>query len=153
MVECRGQVERALASLADRPGQDTRREMRLRTALLVSLMHTRGAALDTIAAWTTVLDIAKGLGDTDYQLAALWGLWLFRITRGEARTALVLVDRFCGLVTDPADRLRGERMMGASPRCTTSGTRRTRGRSSAATSPQPANRARSPFNMASRMPA
>jgi len=88
--------------------------MRLRTALLVSLMHTRGAALDTIAAWTTVLDIAKGLGDTDYQLTALWGLWLFRITRGEARTALVLVDRFCGLVTDPADRLRGERMMGAS---------------------------------------
>ena len=69
---------------------------------------------DTIAAWTTVLHIAQGLADTEYQLAALWGLWLVHITRGEARTALVLVDRFCSLVTDPADRLRGERMMGAS---------------------------------------
>jgi predicted ATPase len=114
LLECRGRVERALASLADRPGRDMRREMRLRTALLVSLMHTRGAAPDTIAAWTTVLDIAKGLADTEYQLAALWGLWLFRITHGEARTALVLAERFCGLVTNPVDRLRGERMMGAS---------------------------------------
>jgi predicted ATPase len=58
LLECRGRVERALAILADRPGRDMRREMQLRTALLVSLMHTRGAAPDTIAAWTTVLDIA-----------------------------------------------------------------------------------------------
>jgi hypothetical protein len=41
-------------------------------------------------------------------------LWLVHITRGDARTALVLADRFCGLVTGPVDRLRGERMMGAS---------------------------------------
>ena len=40
--------------------------------------------------------------------AALWGLWLFHIIRGEARTALALVDRFCGLVTDPIDRLRDQ---------------------------------------------
>jgi predicted ATPase/DNA-binding SARP family transcriptional activator len=114
LLECRGRVERALAILSDRPGRDMRREMQLRTALLVSLMHTRGTAPDTIVAWTTVLDIAKGLGDTEYQLAALWGLWLFRITRGEARTAVMLAEKFCGLVTNPADRLRGERMMGAS---------------------------------------
>jgi predicted ATPase/DNA-binding SARP family transcriptional activator len=115
LLECGGRVERALASLAERPGRDRRREMQLRTALLVALMETRGAAPpDTIAAWTTVLHIAQGLADTEYQLAALWGLWLVHITRGEARRALVLVDRFCSLVTDPADRLRGERMMGAS---------------------------------------
>jgi predicted ATPase/DNA-binding SARP family transcriptional activator len=114
LVECRGRVERALASLAERPGRDRRREMQLRTALLVALMETRGATPETIAAWTTVLHIAEGLADTEYQLAALWGLWLFHITRGEARTALVLADRFCGLVTDPVDRLRGDRMTGAS---------------------------------------
>jgi predicted ATPase/DNA-binding SARP family transcriptional activator len=114
LLECGGRVERALASLAERPGWDRRREMQLRTAHLVALMETRGAPPDTIAAWTTVLHIAKGLADTEYQLAALWGLWLVHITRGEARTALVLVDRFRGLVTNPADRLRGERMMGAS---------------------------------------
>jgi predicted ATPase len=114
LVECRSRVERALASLAERPERDRRREMQLRTALLVALMETRGTTPDTIAAWTTVLHIAEGLADTEYQLAALWGLWLVHITRGEARTARVLVDRFCGLATDPVDRLRGERMMGAS---------------------------------------
>ena len=114
LLECRGRVERALASLAERPGRDRRREMQLRTALLVALIDTRGATPDTIAAWTTVLHVAEGLADTEYQLAALWGLWLFHITRGEARTARVLVDRFCSLVTNPVDRLRGERMMGAS---------------------------------------
>jgi predicted ATPase/DNA-binding SARP family transcriptional activator len=114
LLECCGRVERALASLAERPGRDRRREMQLQTALLVALMHTRGTTPDTAAAWTTVLHIAEGLADTEYQLAALWGLWLVHITRGDARTALVLVDRFCGLVTDPVDRLRGERMMGAS---------------------------------------
>jgi predicted ATPase/DNA-binding SARP family transcriptional activator len=115
LLECRGRVERALASLAERPGRDRRREMQLRTALLVALRHTREpAAPDSIGAWTTILDMAKVLADTLYQQAALWGLWLVHITRGEARTALALVDRFCGLVTDPADQLLGERMMGAS---------------------------------------
>src|SRR5207245_8813481 len=97
-----------------RPGRDRRCEMRLRTALLVALMHTRGTTPDTIAGWTTVLHIAEDLADPEYQLAALCGLWLVHSIRGEARTALVLVDRLHGLVTDPADRLRGERMMGAS---------------------------------------
>jgi len=88
--------------------------MKLRTALLVALMETRGMPPDTIAAWTTVLHIATDLADTEYQLAALWGLWLVHITRGEARPALALVERFCALATHPVDRLRGERMMGAS---------------------------------------
>src|SRR5262249_12210115 len=114
LVECRGRVERALASLAEHPGRDRRREMRLRTALLVALMETKGMTSDTTAAWTAVLHIATDLADTEYQLAALWGSWLVHITRGEARPALALVDRFCGLATDPVDRLRGERMMGAS---------------------------------------
>ena len=114
LVECRGRVERALASLTECPGRDMRREMQLRTALLVALMETSGTTYDTIAAWTTVLHIAKSLDNTQYQLAALWGLWLVHITRGEARMALVLVDRFCSQATDPVDRLRGERMMGAS---------------------------------------
>jgi len=114
LVECRGRVERALASLAERPGRDRRREMQLRTALLVALTHTTGATQDTIEAWTTVLHIAEGLASTEYQLAALWGLWTVHIIRGEPRTALGLVERFCGLATHPVERLRGERMMGAS---------------------------------------
>ena len=114
LLECQGRVERALASLAERPGRDRRCEMQLQTALLVAIMHTRGTPPDTIAAWTTVLDIAEDLADTEYQLAALWGLWLLRITRREVRTALALAERFCGVATDPVDRLRGERMTGTS---------------------------------------
>ena len=85
LVECRGRAERALASLGPRPGRDARREMQLRAALGVSLMHTKGAAPETIAAWTTVLEIAERLADTEYQLRALWGLWHFHASRGECR--------------------------------------------------------------------
>src|SRR5262245_5842819 len=114
LLECRDRVERALANLAERPERDRRREMQLRTALLVALMETRGITPDSIPAWTSVLYIATDLADTEYQLAGIWGLWLVHITRGEARTALGLVDRFFGLATNPVDRVRGERMMGAS---------------------------------------
>lgn len=114
LLESRGRIERALASLAERPGRDRRREMQLRTALLVALMHTSGTTPDTTAVWTTVLHIAEGLADTEYQRAALWGLWRFHMTSGEARTALVLVERFCRLVADPIGQLLGKRMMGAS---------------------------------------
>jgi predicted ATPase len=117
LVECGGRAERALASLGPRPGRDARREMQLSAALLVSLMHTKGAAPDTIADWTTVLEIAEGLADTEYQLRALWGMWHFRISRGEFRAALELAEAFSDRVAraaNPADRSVGERLMGAS---------------------------------------
>ena len=117
MVECRGRAERALASLGPRPGRDARREMQLCAALGVSLMQTKGPAPDTIAAWTTALEIADRLADTEYQLRALWGLWHFRVSRGECRASLELAERFSERVAhaaDPADRPVGERMLGAS---------------------------------------
>jgi hypothetical protein len=77
-------------------------------------METSGTTPDTIAAWTTVLDIATELADTEYQLAAMWGLWLVHIIRGEARTALLLMDGFSGLATKPGDRRRGEAMLAGS---------------------------------------
>jgi predicted ATPase len=117
LVECRNRVERALGSLALRPGRDARLEMQLRAALLVSLMHTKGAGPDTIAAWSTVLEFAEGLADTEYQLRALWGLWHFRISRGEFRAALELAETFSDRVArtvNPADQAVGERLVGAS---------------------------------------
>ena len=117
MLECRGRAERALAGLGPAPGRDARREMQLCAALGVSLMQTKGPAPDTIAAWTTALELAERLGDTEYQLRALWGLWHFRVSRGECRPALELAERFSERVADaanPADRPVGERMIGAS---------------------------------------
>jgi len=117
MVECRGRVERALASLEPRSGRGGRREMQLFAALGVSLMQTKGPAPDTSAAWTTALEIAERLHDIEYQLRALWGLWHFRVSLGECRAALALAESFCGRVAghdNPAELLVGERMVGVS---------------------------------------
>ena len=114
LLECRARAGRALASLGLSPGDDARREMQLRAAFAVSLMQTKGAAPDTIAAWTTALEIAERLGDTEYQLRALWGLWHFHASRGECRRALALAERFRDRAATPADRPVGDRMVGAS---------------------------------------
>jgi predicted ATPase/DNA-binding SARP family transcriptional activator len=117
MVECRVRVERALARLDLRPGRGGRREMQLFAALGASLMQTRGPAPETSAAWTTALEIAERVDDIEYQLRALWGLWHFRLRRGECRAALALAESFCGRVAgndDEAERFVGEQMVGVS---------------------------------------
>jgi predicted ATPase/DNA-binding SARP family transcriptional activator len=117
MRECRGRVERALAGVQPRAQRGGRREMQLSAALGVALMQTKGPAFDTTAAWTRALEIAEHLDDTEYQLRALWGLWHFRVTRGECRPALALAERFCERVVqtgNPAETLVGERMVGVS---------------------------------------
>ena len=47
-----------------------------------------GALPATQDAWTRVLKISKELGDVDYQLRALWGLWSGLLNRNEFRAAL-----------------------------------------------------------------
>jgi predicted ATPase/DNA-binding SARP family transcriptional activator len=117
LVECRDLVERALAHLQAGSARNERREMQLSAALGVTLMQTKGPAAGTIAAWTTALEIAERLADTEYQLRALWGLWHFRVSRGECRAALELAEGFRDRVArmaSPADVPVGERMVGAS---------------------------------------
>jgi predicted ATPase len=116
MIECRSRVERALASLEPRSGRGGRREMQLFAALGVSLMQTKGPAPDTTAAWTTALEIAESVDDVEYRLRALWGLWHFRVSLGECRTALALAERFCDAAgnANPGELLVGERMVGVS---------------------------------------
>ena len=61
--------------------------------------------------------LAESLGDTEYQLRALWGLWVYRNHCGEHSTALAVAQRFYTLArehADPNDRLSGERMIGVS---------------------------------------
>lgn len=117
MEECRGCVERALAAIAAGAGRDARREMQLYNALATSLMYTRGAVSDTGAAETKALEIAERLGDAEYQLRSLWGLWNFYTTSGLHQLALTLAQRFHALAasrSDPNDRLIGERLIGTS---------------------------------------
>jgi predicted ATPase/DNA-binding winged helix-turn-helix (wHTH) protein len=117
MEECRGRVERALAAIAAGAGQDAHREMKLLAALGTSLVYTRGAVSEVDAVTTKALEIAESLGDAEYQLRLLWGLWAFRVSGGQHRGALTLAQKFYTLAAkrpDPNDRLIGEQIIGAS---------------------------------------
>jgi predicted ATPase/DNA-binding winged helix-turn-helix (wHTH) protein len=117
LEECRGRAEQALAVLSDGASPDTRREMKLHTALAVSLVNTRGPTTEAGLAWTNALEHAERLGDTEYQLRALGGLSSFHTSSGRHRVALPLAQRFHTLAanrSDPGDRLIGERLIGIS---------------------------------------
>jgi len=111
--ECAERVDRALSiPLASR---DPKSEMRLHAARAWSLMQTQGAVPATQSAWTRVLEISEELGDVDYQLRALWGLWSGCLNRNEFRAALEIAERFLQLAqshSNHADALIGERMIG-----------------------------------------
>jgi predicted ATPase/DNA-binding winged helix-turn-helix (wHTH) protein len=115
--ECRGRIERALATLGPLESGGGRRKMQLYAALGWSMMYTTTTARETGAAWTTALELAEGLGDADYRLRALWGLWAGSVNNGEFPAALALASRFRSLaatMTDPADLPVGDRMIGVS---------------------------------------
>jgi predicted ATPase len=67
--------------------------------------------------WAKALGIAESLGDIEYQLRALYGLWACRLNHGEYRVALTLAQRFYSLAQDrgdPADLPIGDQMIGTS---------------------------------------
>src|SRR5260370_9946157 len=90
--------------------------MQLVSALGAALMLTRGSGTDPTAAWTNALALAERLGDADYRLRALWGLFIDRLTCGEYQAALAFAERFrrhAAATADPADPLIGDRMIGS----------------------------------------
>jgi hypothetical protein len=69
------------------------------------------------AAWRETLALAIELDDVDYQLRAIWALWVDRTNHGEAAEALSLADRFAAVAEcagDSQDRTIGQRMRGKS---------------------------------------
>ena len=113
MSEYGERVERALSSAALSRG--SRNEMVLQTALGTSLMQTRGSVPKTTAAWAAALEASEHLGDIDYQLRSLWGLWAGLLNKSDLRRALALAQKFCDLAArspQPADLLVGDRMVG-----------------------------------------
>jgi hypothetical protein len=68
-------------------------------------------------AWVRVLALAGRTNEIDYQLRALFGLWLGCLHRGELRQTLALAQQFhaaAAAAADPLDRLVGDRMIGSS---------------------------------------
>jgi hypothetical protein len=113
LVECRERVERALARLNLISSRDPRQEIRLHAALGISLNYTTGAVSETAAAWSNTLIIARRLGDAEYQLRALRGLWAHYMNAGDYRRSLAFARDFCSLAAtsdDPASLDLGNRM-------------------------------------------
>jgi predicted ATPase/DNA-binding winged helix-turn-helix (wHTH) protein len=112
MEECRRRVEQALAHLGVETDENARLRLRLTTALSLSRMYSR-ASLDEInGMWSTTLALAERVGDEDYQLRGIWGLFAGSINSGNFRMAQDLAKRFRDLAADPVDQLIGERLIG-----------------------------------------
>jgi predicted ATPase len=112
MSECRRRVELALAQIGAEADQNARIRMRLSTALSLSRMYSRDPLVEIHRAWSTTLALAEQVGDADYQLRAIWGLFAESINSGAFRIALDLGQRFRDLATEATDRLIGERLIG-----------------------------------------
>ena len=97
--ECLEWVQRALAAVETRPSFYRRQRMELHAALGFPSLRAISGLPSGPEAWSTTLAIAEELGDTDYQLRALWALWMARMNGGESKVALELADSFCRLET------------------------------------------------------
>jgi len=113
MDECRMCVERALASGRAKLRRSDRDEMKLYTALGTALLYGRGPLPETDGVWSKALQIAERLGDSEYQLRALWGLTIYRVYVGNYRAALRLARTYRTVANkkgDGADRLSCDRL-------------------------------------------
>jgi predicted ATPase len=105
-------AKQALGALGTGGTHDQGEAMRLHAALGASTAE----AAEMDAAFTNALTIAESLGDTEYQLRALHGLYFYQSGIGRYRAALQSAQKFHDLAKtglDPNARLLGERMMGA----------------------------------------
>ncbi|HUN40291.1 MAG TPA: winged helix-turn-helix domain-containing protein [Acetobacteraceae bacterium] len=92
--ECYRRVAQALARIEGLPATELMLLMKLYAALGGSLLYVKGPTQETEAAWTRTLALAETVGAPEYQMRALWGLWVHHMNRGEFGTALLLARRF-----------------------------------------------------------
>jgi predicted ATPase/DNA-binding winged helix-turn-helix (wHTH) protein len=111
LEECRRRAQQALGVVGTGESQNPREQMKLHAALGASTSN----ASEMAAALTKTLEIARSLGDIEYQLRALRGLYFYHAVNSLYRVALPLAQNFHDLATsgsDSHDRLFGERMIG-----------------------------------------
>ena len=101
--ECRRWVSLALDKHGVTETTGAHDEMFLRAALGTSLTWVRGPVAETRAAWSRALDLARELGDTEIELQARYGLWLFSLRRGHYSEALRFATEMMTLSTEATD--------------------------------------------------
>ncbi|GLS23883.1 ATPase [Labrys miyagiensis] len=111
--ECRQRVEAAVDLLDPPEYQSSRQAMQLFAALGNSLSYRFDSRSNK--AWARVLEIARALGDSDYKMRAIRGLWTNALGDGDIPLADKLAIEFTGIARtspDPADVPLGERLTG-----------------------------------------
>ena len=107
LEECCRRARQALGAAST---ENPREAMQLQAALGASTSE----ASEMVAAFTKVLDIAKRLGDVEYQLRALWGLYFYYNGVGRFRTARPFALEFYSLSlrgSDQNDQMFGRSMV------------------------------------------
>nr|WP_281285514.1 winged helix-turn-helix domain-containing protein [Rhizobium glycinendophyticum] len=114
--ECFDWVTKAIAYLDAHPDLDEQRRMKLYAALGWPQMRSTEVPEKGVAAWTAALRIAERLGDVDYQLRAIWAIWVDAINRAEPQLGLQFAHDFATVAAesnDPVDKVVAKRIMGA----------------------------------------
>ena len=115
--ECRRYVEQALTAGKPSFGLNDRREMQLLAALGGALVWTRGPGPEADDVFIRALEIAEALGDIDYPIRVLWGLWSSHFNSGRIRMSLDTAKRFREVAANRGDTtaaLVGDRTVGMS---------------------------------------
>jgi predicted ATPase len=111
-------LERALEALEGLPEGPERDpvEIGLLTALGPVLMAARGwSAPEVKRTYERARDLCRRAGDAPQLFTALWGLWLYYMTRGQLQTALELGEQLMGLSerqSDPGLMMQAHHMLG-----------------------------------------
>ena len=111
--ECLMRVRQALEWLERQDKPDDRSLMQLYAALGFPYMRAISGRPSGANAWERSLGIARRIDDVDFQLRALWALWVDRTNSGNSRAAFEMAEEFHRMAArsrDPADLLIGERM-------------------------------------------
>ncbi|TPG56556.1 ATP-binding protein [Sphingomonas glacialis] len=95
--EAREFLEAVQARSATAPGRSDLEDMRLRTALGVSLMFTRAPNAEVVSNWQVVLRLADANGDSRVQMMAQCGLWLMASFRTDFGAAGLHARAFAAL--------------------------------------------------------
>jgi len=115
LEECRDRAKQALGTLGTGGTREPREEMRLYTALGKTRSASTAEATEMGGALTNALAIAESLGDAEYQLHALGGLYFLHAASSRHRAALPFAQRFHDLAASRSDlsaQLFGEHMVG-----------------------------------------